>query len=88
QSVRGPHVMEHPPVVEDCATCHTPHGSPNRKLLTVAQPALCLQCHSLADNRHAAVAAAGGRVSGAVLRNCTACHGGIHGSAFDQHLRY
>lgn len=88
QSVRGPHTMEHPPVSEDCTICHNPHGSPNRKLLTAAQPALCLQCHSLADNRHAVGAAANGRVSGAVLRNCTACHGGIHGSAFDQHLRY
>jgi len=88
QALRGPHTMEHPPVTEDCLTCHNPHGSPVRKLLTVAQPALCLQCHSLADERHAVANAAGGRVTGAALRNCTACHGGIHGSAFDQHLRY
>lgn len=88
QSVRGPHTMEHPPVSEDCTICHNPHGSPNRKLLQAAQPALCLQCHSLADLRHAVTGTANGRISGAVLRNCTACHGGIHGSAFDQHLRY
>ena len=88
QAVRGPHAMEHPPVVEDCLTCHTPHGSPIRKLLKLAQPALCLRCHSLAANRHAIGAVADGRVTGSVLRNCTACHGGIHGSAFDQHLRY
>lgn len=88
QAVRGPHAMEHPPVTEDCLTCHTPHGSPVKKLLVVAQPALCLRCHSLADNRHAVGAAAGARTTGAALRNCTACHGGIHGSSFDQHLRY
>lgn len=88
QAIRGPHTMEHPPVTEDCLTCHNPHGSPVRKLLTVAQPALCLRCHSLADKRHAVGAAAGARITGAALRNCTACHNGIHGSAFDQHLRY
>lgn len=88
QAVRGPHTMEHPPVTEDCLTCHNPHGSPVKKLLTIAQPALCLRCHSLADKRHAVGAAAGARVTGAALRNCTACHNGIHGSAFDQHLRY
>lgn len=88
QAVRGPHTMEHPPVTEDCLTCHDPHGSANRKLLQLPQPALCLRCHSLADIRHSVGAAAGARVTGAVLRNCTACHGGIHGSAFDQHLRY
>lgn len=88
QAVRGPHTMEHPPVTEDCLTCHNPHGSPVKKLLTIAQPALCLRCHSLADKRHAVGAAAGARVTGAALRNCTACHNGIHGSAYDQHLRY
>lgn len=88
QAVRGPHTQEHPPVSEDCMTCHNPHGSPNRKLLSQAQPALCLQCHSLADIRHSVGAAANARVTGAALRSCTACHGAIHGSAFDQHLRF
>lgn len=94
QAVRGPHVFEHPPAVEDCANCHNPHGTPNRRLLEIAQPMLCLQCHSLPDNRHGQTASASTNtittetISGAVLRNCANCHGAVHGSAFDQHLRH
>lgn len=96
QRIRGPQAFEHAPVAEDCATCHDPHGSPNRKLLQVAQPMLCLQCHSLPNVRHGqtalntatTAAIVGERVSGAVLRNCTACHSQVHGSSHDEHLRY
>lgn len=88
QAIRGPKVFEHAPVVEDCTICHNPHGSPNRRLLETAQPVLCLQCHSLADNRHAQGGTANARISGAVLRGCTNCHGSIHGSHYDFHLRY
>lgn len=88
QVVRGPHTFEHPPAVEDCTACHNPHGSPNRKLLQVAQPMLCLRCHSIADNRHGQTGAAGSRITGAALRGCTNCHGAVHGSSFDQHLRF
>lgn len=100
QAVRGPMAFEHAPVVEDCMTCHTPHGSPNRKLLSVSQPAVCLQCHSIAQGKHGY----GGSgtepalnvsdplnrriISGAVLRSCTNCHGAIHGSHQDPLLRY
>ncbi|MGZ8866835.1 MAG: cytochrome c3 family protein [Thermoanaerobaculia bacterium] len=88
QAVRGPHTFEHVPVVENCVNCHNPHGSPNRKLLDIAQPMLCLQCHSLADNRHGQTGTAGSRIKGAALRSCTNCHSAIHGSSFDQHLRF
>jgi DmsE family decaheme c-type cytochrome len=90
QAVRGPHVFEHAPVVEGCTTCHDPHGAPNRKLLSVAQPMQCLQCHSIAGNRHALGAAVDTttRISGAVLRDCVACHSAVHGSSTDQHLRF
>ncbi len=95
QAVRGPHVFEHPPVVEDCGNCHNPHGTPNRRLVDVAQPMQCLQCHALANNRHGqtgsnatTAAALNQRISGAVFRSCTACHGAIHGSSVDQHLRH
>ncbi|MBA4381218.1 MAG: hypothetical protein C0406_01515 [Sideroxydans sp.] len=95
QAVRGPHVFEHAPVVEDCTACHDPHGSPNRKLLTVAQPMICLQCHSVATNRHGQPAGTANaatnntaRISGAALRDCVSCHGAIHGSSIDQHLRH
>jgi DmsE family decaheme c-type cytochrome len=90
QNVRGPHAFEHPPAVEDCATCHKPHGSPNRKMLTAAEPMLCLQCHSVAGNRHGQTAGNTNnqRISPTALRNCSSCHSTPHGSAIDQHLRF
>ncbi|MCK9285283.1 MAG: cytochrome c3 family protein [Rhodocyclaceae bacterium] len=90
QAVRGPHAFEHPPAAEDCTNCHDPHGAPNKKLLTVAQPMQCLQCHSLPGNRHGQGGATNNtqRITGAVLRDCASCHGAIHGSSADQHLRF
>ena len=90
QNVRGPHMVEHPPAAEDCVSCHNPHGSPNRRLLQMAEPMLCLQCHSLAGNRHGQTGANNNTqaISGAVLRKCTSCHSQVHGSSQDQHLRY
>lgn len=95
QSHRGPKVFEHAPVVEDCTSCHAPHGSPNRGLLSVSQPAVCLQCHSIAQGKHGRGTGvepspqSGTRtISGSVLRSCTSCHGAIHGSQQDPLLRY
>jgi predicted CXXCH cytochrome family protein len=90
QAVRGPHVFEHVPAMENCANCHNPHGSPVRKMLTMSQPMLCLQCHSLPNNRHGQTGATanGTPFSGAVLRDCASCHSQIHGSSQDQHLRF
>jgi predicted CXXCH cytochrome family protein len=67
---RGPFAYQHPPVTENCMICHTAHGSPNTNLLTVSEPALCLQCHA-------------GHHNGASLPisdRCTNCHGSIHGT--------
>ncbi len=83
QNVRGPKVFEHPPVVEDCTICHHPHGSPNRRLLQLAQPMQCVQCHSLAINMHG-----GTSLNGAQMRNCVNCHSAIHGSHSDPELKY
>lgn len=90
QNVRGPHAFEHPPAAEDCASCHSPHGSPNRKLLTLSEPMLCLQCHSVPGNRHGQTGANnnGQRISPTALRNCSSCHNAPHGSGIDQHLRF
>lgn len=88
QAQRTPKAFVHPPVAEGCSTCHDPHGSANRRLLVLAQPALCIRCHSVADNRHAVGAAARGVLSGAVLRRCVGCHKAIHGGHMDPHLRY
>lgn len=90
QSVRGPFAHEHPPVAEDCTTCHDPHGSPNRRLMQVALPMQCLQCHAPPGNRHGqgGTASTTTRISGALLRDCASCHNAIHGSANDMHLRF
>jgi predicted CXXCH cytochrome family protein len=67
---RGPFSYQHPPVSENCLNCHNSHGSPNTNLLSVSEPALCLQCHS-------------GHHNGAGLplaARCTNCHGSIHGT--------
>lgn len=37
--------VAHKPAKESCALCHEPHGGANAKLLTQAQPKLCLDCH-------------------------------------------
>lgn len=85
QAIRGPKVFEHAPVAEDCTICHEPHGTPNRRLLSVSQPMQCLQCHSMALTAHPKV---GGNISGVALRNCTSCHGAIHGSHIDPKLKH
>lgn len=85
QAIRGPKVFEHPPVVEDCTICHNPHGTPNRRLLDVSQPMQCLQCHSMALTTHPLV---NGNIAGVALRNCTSCHGAIHGSHIDPKLKH
>ena len=82
QNQRGPKVFEHAPVTEDCTVCHNPHGSPNRRLLQLAQPMLCLQCHSITQNNH------GNPPRGSQLRGCTNCHSAVHGSHSDPLLKY
>ncbi len=67
---QGPFSFQHPPVTEDCLKCHSPHGSPNQNLLTLSQPALCLQCHSAHHNGS----------SLPLVDRCTNCHNAIHGS--------
>jgi DmsE family decaheme c-type cytochrome len=85
QAQQGLFVREHPPVAEDCSICHNPHGSPVPKMLNVGQPMLCLQCHSLTDNRHRNLFPA---VSPAALRDCASCHGSVHGSDIDAYFRH
>ena len=88
---RGPFVYEHASVrIEGCDTCHSPHGSPNSKLLR--RPVvftLCLECHNGAGTF--------GRTGGGVqlqsashnlldpkYQRCTMCHVRIHGSNTDE----
>jgi DmsE family decaheme c-type cytochrome len=43
---RGPFIAEHPPVAENCLSCHTPHGSNHTRLLQQRMPLLCQDCHT------------------------------------------
>ena len=52
QDYVGPWIYEHAPVAEDCSYCHAPHGAASSDLLETSQPAICLSCHTLADDRH------------------------------------
>ena len=80
QEVAGPWVYQHPPVTEDCGFCHAPHGASADFLLETSQPAACISCHTLP-------------IAGAVHQPfafttaCTDCHGSVHGSYADPHLR-
>jgi DmsE family decaheme c-type cytochrome len=94
QSKEGPYIFEHDPVQEDCQLCHVPHGSTARRLLTVAEPMLCLQCHEF--HFHGGYAANDGEIEiGGIRREspngvlglnkafgtkCSQCHTQIHGS--------
>jgi DmsE family decaheme c-type cytochrome len=82
---RGPWIHEHPPVVENCATCHTPHGSAHNRLLAQKPPALCADCHP-GGHTHGIYDGRGTlpntppsniRFEGS---GCVGCHRQIHGS--------
>jgi len=82
----GPFVFEHPVIkAEGCTTCHSPHGSPNARLLNVSNVnTLCLQCHSQINLSAFpnAVSEQGGPVHNQATQYvaCTNCHSQIHGS--------
>jgi DmsE family decaheme c-type cytochrome len=67
---QGPFTFQHAPVNESCLKCHSVHGSPNQNMLSVSQPALCLQCHSAHHNG----------ASLPLVDRCTNCHNAIHGT--------
>ncbi len=78
---QGPFVYEHADVTETCTNCHKPHGSPNEPLLEVAQPFLCLQCHSGHHGARSDEATLSNRDMKSVFFNrCTDCHSMIHGT--------
>ena len=52
QDIVGPWVYEHPPVAENCGSCHAPHGAVADNLLATIQPVVCLGCHPLNDQFH------------------------------------
>lgn len=80
----GPFVHEHQPVkVEGCVSCHTPHGSPNPRLLKRSQVnLLCLECHAFTVDS-GAPATPTFHNQAQKYQACTLCHTQIHGSNFD-----
>lgn len=81
---RGPYMWEHPPVEENCLTCHTVHGSNHRSLLAKKTPYLCQSCHAWTQHPSTVYGANASFVNGGtrqfVGRNCLNCHTNVHGS--------
>jgi DmsE family decaheme c-type cytochrome len=77
----GPFVYEHPVArTEGCLMCHSPHGSPNPRLLKVSNVnTLCLQCHT-ASMTFLAPGTPSFHNQNAQYVACTNCHTQIHGS--------
>jgi DmsE family decaheme c-type cytochrome len=84
----GPFVYEHPVVkTEGCTVCHSPHGSPNARMLNVSNVnLLCLQCHSQTNMSafpHAVSPSGPAHNQATQYVACTNCHTQIHGSNAD-----
>jgi len=77
---RGPFLWEHFPVTESCSNCHDPHGSNHEKMLKLAKPRLCQQCHI--ESRHPTSPYGRDQASLKFVlgRQCLSCHANIHGS--------
>lgn len=77
---RGPFLWPHPPVSESCANCHEPHGSNHEKMLKVAKPRLCQQCHIESRHPTSPYSRDLASVRQMLGRGCVNCHSVIHGS--------
>jgi len=93
QDKQGPFIFEHDPVEEDCMTCHNPHGTVSRALLTMGEPALCLQCHEFhfhagyeavdeldLGDEHLTSSNGAYSFNAGFATRCTTCHQRVHGS--------
>jgi len=79
---QGPFTYEHAPVkTEGCASCHTPHGSANPRLLRTNKVAqLCLECHTVDHGVGALEPIGPAHNLNLQYADCTSCHVKIHGS--------
>ena len=84
---RGPFVWEHEALREGCTTCHQVHGSIHEKMLVSRNQNLCLRCHAQADFPVIGKSNHGGRLPQGTCWSA-GCHTAVHGSQFDDHLRY
>lgn len=87
--IRGPYIWQHPPAIEDCLTCHTPHGASFQFLLNGRPPLLCQRCHSNVDHSGLLQARNSAQAGQSVYRSlgnlgfyraCLNCHSAVHGS--------
>ncbi|HEY0306832.1 MAG TPA: DmsE family decaheme c-type cytochrome [Acidobacteriaceae bacterium] len=85
----GPFAYEHPVVkTEGCVSCHSPHGSPNPRLLNVGNVnTLCLSCHSATNGGSMAVTT-GGVTTGVVLPGAFPHAVSPTGPAHNQNAQY
>jgi len=84
---RGPFVWEHEAVREGCTTCHKVHGSIHDKMLIARDNTLCLRCHTQVNFPTIGASGHGGRLPQGTCFSA-GCHTAVHGSNFDDHLRY
>lgn len=83
----GPFTWEHEAARDGCTTCHKVHGSVNDKMLIARDSNLCLRCHTqvlyptIGKSNHSSRLSQGTCFS-------AGCHTAVHGSNFDDHLRY
>lgn len=82
---RGPFMFGHPPVDENCLTCHVPHGGNHYALLVSKTPQLCQSCHDWSGHPGTPNTSfetfKGRNPSNRMFsRNCILCHPNVHGS--------
>jgi DmsE family decaheme c-type cytochrome len=84
---QGPFVFEHQAIkTEGCVACHSPHGSPNPRLIKTSNlNIICLKCHT-ASTFSGASGTPDFHSQAAQYQACTICHAAIHGSNFDRHM--
>ncbi len=75
---RGPYLFEHLAMEDGCVSCHRPHGSWNRALLTTTGNGACLTCHLQSNFPGAGNVPHDFRLNGGA--RCWDCHSEIHGS--------
>jgi predicted CXXCH cytochrome family protein len=84
---RGPFVWEHEVVREGCTTCHKVHGSIHEKMLIARDHNLCLRCHTQVNFPTIGKSSHASRLPQGTCWSA-GCHTAVHGSNFDDHLRY
>jgi len=84
---RGPFTWEHEALREGCTTCHQVHGSIHDKMLVFRDSNLCLRCHTQTNFPRVGLSNHGSRLNEGPCFSA-GCHTAVHGSNFDDHLRY